>query len=201
MSSNVALEVVIQDDEINPPEMHKIGRKLIVKVPKLADYQTLINKIAEQCPILKEGALILYYFDSDGKCYHNPHLQRLLSSHPKSPESKSTISLYLLPGLRWAIPRRKVAKFWRHQQQISEGLCVLYISTIYMKYPHKNCDSCGGGLFGGYRACCCGRSHLCRTCFEDATNKCNEHGRQYFRTQIVKVPKHIVEQKCLEYLT
>lgn len=65
--SNVAVEVIIQDDEVNPPDMDKIGKTIIVKIPKLAVYQTIINKIAEQYPVLKDGALILYYIDSNGK--------------------------------------------------------------------------------------------------------------------------------------
>lgn len=67
MPSSVAIEVVIEDDVFNAPELKKIGATIVVKVPPKASLETVNTKIMEQYPALRNSWNMYYFFDNNGK--------------------------------------------------------------------------------------------------------------------------------------
>lgn len=67
MSSSVAIEVVIEDDKLNAPEMEKVSRTIVVKVPVHASLETIGDKIMERFPVLCDSMNTFYFFDNNGK--------------------------------------------------------------------------------------------------------------------------------------
>lgn len=67
MPGSVAIEVMIEDDQFNSPEMRKISRTIVVKVPLHAQLQTISNKIMDRYPALRDSKKTYYFFDNNGK--------------------------------------------------------------------------------------------------------------------------------------
>lgn len=63
MSANVAIQVIIETDTFNAQEAKETAKSVIVKVPHLADYRSIVNKISEKYPVMKNRMSALYYYD------------------------------------------------------------------------------------------------------------------------------------------
>lgn len=102
-------------------------------------------------------------------------------------------------GLKTTIHGGNVAEFWRHQRTITNGLCVLTVNAMMLRHPNKNCNRCGGGLFGRFHACRSCRFHFCTSCVESTVPECPTHGAEFVNEELVPLPLHIFEQKHREY--
>lgn len=76
MSSSVAIEAVIVDDEFNAPELVTIGAKIVVKMPPNANLRTMEEKIMERYPALRDSLMNFYFFDDNGESQAQPTTKR-----------------------------------------------------------------------------------------------------------------------------
>lgn len=67
MSSNVAIEILIEDDEFTAPEAKKVARTIIVKIPGDSSFQVMAQKISEKYPDIHYRVVSFYFYARNGK--------------------------------------------------------------------------------------------------------------------------------------
>lgn len=92
--------------------------------------------------------------------------------------------------------------FWKHQNGLTNSLCVINVNAMCLKLPEKKCIPCGGGLYGYFYKCHFDEFYTCIMCNrndnQNCESDCPEHGNDSMAFQRVQFPPDVAEAKRLD---